>query len=157
MFGSNFLICLKVSSSLVPYLQGLPLHVRSHQELDIAENPRMNFAQNWEDPQKYRTNVFWSILGSRGINSGFHFLLGCLHSLSCEDFSHVLHALGSNDTLFIVKDHFCSIQTCTLLCQGFYHTSCCRAQLFSHRRGNPSVFSIVAVWTSLLPYTDCIL
>ena len=39
-FVSNFLICSKAYSSLVPHLLDLPMHVRSHKRLDIVEIPR---------------------------------------------------------------------------------------------------------------------
>ena len=37
------------------------------------------------------------------MNNRLHSILGDLQPLHCEHFSHVIHALGSNDTLFIVK------------------------------------------------------
>ena len=39
-FFSNFLICSKAYSSLVPHFLDLPMHVRSHTWLDIVEIPR---------------------------------------------------------------------------------------------------------------------
>ena len=39
-FVSNFLICSKAYSSLVPHFLDLPMHVRSHKRLDIVEIPR---------------------------------------------------------------------------------------------------------------------
>lgn len=90
---SNFLIYSKASLSLVPHFLDLPVHVRSHKGLDIVENPGREFGT--ESP------------------------LGDLQPLSREHFSHVLQALGSNDTLFTVMGHPMLFKLCVLLCQGF--------------------------------------
>ena len=53
-FVSNFLICSKAYSSLVPHFLDLPMHVRSHKRLDIVEIPRR------ADPGKLPTlDWFW--------------------------------------------------------------------------------------------------
>ena len=53
-FVSNFLICSKAYSSLVPHFLDLPMHTRSHKRLDIVEIPRR------ADPGKLLTlDWFW--------------------------------------------------------------------------------------------------
>ena len=93
---SNFLICSKASLSLEPYFLDLPVHVRSHKGLDIVENPGREFGTELGISREasYFRLILW-----------FHSPLGDLQPLSRAHFSHVLQALGSNDTLFTVMGH----------------------------------------------------
>ena len=92
----NFLICSKASLSLVPDFLDLPVHVRSHKGPDIVENPGREFGTELGIP--WEASYFRLILGFRCVNDRFHSPLGDLQPLSREHFSHVLQALGSNDT-----------------------------------------------------------
>ena len=64
-FVSNFLICSKAYSSLVPHFLDLPMHVRSLERFDIVEIPRR------ADPGKLLTlDWFWGF-GASTVASTF--------------------------------------------------------------------------------------
>ena len=101
-FVSNFLICSKAYSSLVPHFLDLPMHVRPHKRLDIVEIPRRT------DPGKLLSlDWFWGFGAS---TCRFHSLLGDLQPLSREHFSHVLqaqlaHVLQAQPMLFKLSSY----------------------------------------------------
>ena len=135
---SNFLICSKASLSLVSHFLDLPVHVRSHKGLDIVENPGREFGTELGISREasYFRLILW-----------FHSPLGDLQPLSREHFSHVLQALGSNDTLFTVMVIPCS-SNLRITLSRFHHVPYGHGQLLSHChagckcRGNPSAFAI---------------
>ena len=130
---SNFLICSKASLSLVPHFLDLPVHVRSHKGLDIVENPGREFGTELGISRE--ASCFRLILGFRCVNDRFHSPLGDLQPLSREHFSHVLQALGSNDTLFTVMGqpmlfklayYFVKVSSCSLWSRPATLTLSCR-------------------------------
>ena len=61
-FVSNFLICSKSSSYLVPHFQDLPVHVRSHNGLDIVETQGWVWHRIGHIPRSFSFRICFGVL-----------------------------------------------------------------------------------------------